>query len=501
MKLKNKMDDIAEFISLIHGGYACISVVTNEEFEMLDIVRRAAAKLEYPMQIWSAGLGIREGLHPLIPSPPKQKSPEAALAAFQDGGTKTFYVMLDLSTHLSNTLVLRALRDAIHRIAVNKSHLILIDSEDKLPDVIRSYARTFEMSLPGREELDTLVRTTLREIHNKTPLEIGITRDGLEAVIRNLRGLSIRQAHRLICDAVCAERRFDDADVNTIIAGKRRMIQSDGLLEYVQAPLTMEEIGGMDNLKRWLKLRKDAFTEQAAQFGITPPRGILILGVQGSGKSLCAKAIATAWQQPLYRLDCGTLYNSYVGESERNLRKALRQIEAMSPAILWIDEIEKAFASAASQSTDGGLSKRMFATLLTWMQEHREAVFLVATANEIEALPPELLRKGRVDEIFFVNLPNERARRQIIKIHLLKRKRDPKHFDLDALAKAAEGSTGSEIEQAVISALHEAFDSKTELTTAGIVAALRSSPPLSVTMAESVAQLCAWANGRCVPAD
>jgi SpoVK/Ycf46/Vps4 family AAA+-type ATPase len=495
------MNDVTEFINLIQGGYSCISIVTHEEFQALDIVRRAAVKLEYQMQMWSVGLGTRDGIHPMIPAPAKQKSPEAAMAAFQAGGTKTFFVMLDLAPLLCSPIVLRALRDTIHRVALNKSHLILIDHEDKLPDVVRSYARSFEPSLPGELELDTLVRTTLREIHNKTPLEIGITKNGLEAIVRNLRGLSIRQANRLICDAVCTDRRFDDEDVNKIIAGKRRMIQADGLLDYVEAPLTMEEIGGMANLKKWLKLRKDAFSEQAAQFGLTPPRGILILGVQGAGKSLCAKAIATAWQQPLYRLDCGTLYNSYIGESERNLRKALRQIEAMSPAILWIDEIEKAFASAASQSTDGGLSKRMFATLLTWMQEHREAVFLVATANEIDALPPELLRKGRVDEIFFVDLPGDQARREIFKIHLAKRKRRPENFDLELLSRAADGYSGAEIEQAVLSALHEAFETKTELTHEGIRKALESSPPLSVTMAEKVQALCAWAEGRCVRAD
>jgi len=495
------MNDVAEFANLIRGGYSCISAVTHEEFEMLDIIRRAAVRLEYKMCLWSVGLGVRDGINQLVPTPSQQKSPEAALAAFQAGGTKTIFVMLDLAPHLSSSIVLRALRDAIHRIALNKSHLVLVDCQDKLPEVVRAYTRTFELSLPGEVELDTLIRTTLREIHNKTPLEIGITKNGLDAIIRNLRGLSIRQAHRLICDVVCNDRRFDDADVNKIIAGKRRLLQSDGLLDYVEAPLTMDEIGGMGNLKKWLGLRKDAFTDEAANFGLTPPRGVLILGVQGAGKSLCAKAIATAWQQPLYRLDCGSLYNSYIGESERNLRKALKQIEAMSPAVLWIDEIEKAFASAANQSSDGGLSKRMFATLLTWMQEHREAVFLVATANEIEALPPELLRKGRFDEIFFVDLPGPEARREIFRIHLAKRRRDPQNFDLDRLAQIAEGYSGAEIEQAVISALHEAFEARAELTVETLIKAVQSSPPISVTMAERIEELCAWAQNRCVPAD
>ena len=234
---------------------------------------------------------------------------------------------------------------------------------------------------------------------------------------------------------------------------------------------------------------------------VEAPRGVLMLGVQGAGKSMCAKAIATTWHRPLLRMDVGALYDRYVGESERRLRDALAQAEAMAPIVLWIDEIEKAFASAASQSTDGGLSKRMFGTLLTWMQEHQQPVFLVATANDIEALPPELLRKGRFDEIFFVDLPERETRAQIFAIHLNKRKRDPVHFDLEALADSSAGFSGAEIEQAVISGLHDAFAKHSELGTEHVLRALRNSPPLSVTMAERVEALRAWANGRCVPAD
>ncbi len=226
-----------------------------------------------------------------------------------------------------------------------------------------------------------------------------------------------------------------------------------------------------------------------------------MLGVQGAGKSLSAKAVATAWQRPLLRMDVGALYDKYIGESERRLRDALKQAERMAPIILWIDEIEKAFASAASQSSDGGLSKRMFGALLTWMQERTEPVFLIATANDIEALPPELLRKGRFDEIFFVDLPSLEARSAIVEIHLKKRRRDPAKFDIAVLAAASDGFSGAEIEQAIISAMHEAFAAKTELTTEHIVEAMKSSPPLSVTMAEKVQWLRQWAQQRCVPAE
>ncbi|MHC4987425.1 MAG: AAA family ATPase [Planctomycetota bacterium] len=495
------MNDVTEFIKLIKAGYCCISIVTHEETEALDVIRRAAKNLEYDMKIWSAGRGVRDGHYPVFSIENTHSDICEGLQEFASGPTKTIYVMLDSSGNLDFSINLRLLRDAIGRIELNKSILVLIDSEEKLPEVVKSYCRPFELSLPSDAELDMLIRTTLRELHDMTPLEIGITKGGLKAIIRNLRGLSLRQARQLICDVVSTDHRFDDEDVNRIIAGKRRMIRSDGLLEYVEAPLKMDEIGGMANLKKWLQLRQNGFAEKATEFGITPPRGVLILGVQGAGKSLCAKAIATAWQQPLYRLDCGTLYNSYIGESERNLRKALKQIEAMSPAILWIDEIEKAFASAASQSTDGGLSKRMFATLLTWMQEHQEPVFLVATANDIQALPPELLRKGRFDEIFFVRLPDKDARRSIFSIHLKKRKRDPKKFNLEKLAKASDGYSGSEIEQAVLSALHEAFANNKEIDDDLIIKCIKSSPPISVTMAEHIQQLYDWAQDRCVPAD
>ena len=495
------MNDVSEFIKLIKAGYCCISIVTHEEAEALDVIRRAAKNLEYDMKIWSAGRGIRDGHYPVFSIDSTHCDICEGLQEFASGPTKTLYVMLDTARHLDSNINLRILRDAIGRIELNKSILVLIDSEEKLPDVVKSYCRPFELSLPSDTELDMLLRSTLREIHDMTPLEIGITKGGLQAIIRNLRGLSLRQAKQLICDVVSTDHRFEDEDVNRIIAGKRRMIRSDGLLEYVEAPLKMDEIGGMANLKQWLELRKNGFDEKAFEFGITPPHGVLILGVQGAGKSLCAKAIATAWQQPLYRLDCGTLYNSYIGESERNLRKALKQIEAMSPAILWIDEIEKAFASAASQSTDGGLSKRMFATLLTWMQEHQEAVFLVATANDIQALPPELLRKGRFDEIFFVGLPNTESRKAILSIHLDKRKRDPKKFNLNKLAKLSEGYSGSEIEQAVLSALHEAYANDREIDNDLIIKCIQSSPPISVTMAEHIHELNRWARGRCVLAD
>jgi len=366
---------------------------------------------------------------------------------------------------------------------------------------VNAVATSFDLSLPDEKELDALVRETVRHLREEQPVEVKVPRSAFQTLVKNLRGLSRRQAVQIVSDCIRDDARFIESDLNTVLARKRQMLSEGGLLEYVETPTDLADVGGLERLKQWLTRREGVWTEEAKTFGLPEPRGILLLGVQGAGKSLCAKAIATGWHKPLLRMDVGALYDRYVGESERRLRDTLRQAEAMAPIILWIDEIEKAFASAASRSIDGGLSQRMFATLLTWMQEHRAAVFLVATANDIEALPPELLRKGRFDEIFFVDLPGDAARRAIFAIHLRKRGRNPEAFDLEALVAASGGFSGAEIEQAVVSGLYSAFAAKTGLDTPRLIDALRGSPPLSVVMADRVEALRQWAAKRCVPAD
>jgi SpoVK/Ycf46/Vps4 family AAA+-type ATPase len=500
----SKLSNFDRLKSLLQSSSPCISIVTDEEAYALDLVRDAAQDLDRPIRQWSIVRGLQDGLF----SPPRTvegtEHPAAALfhmATLGDGGMTA---MLDLAPHLSDDRTLRALRDLIHRIELGGGtigKLILVDHQESLPAIVRTHAAKMEIALPTEEEIEKLVVATLRRIHRIREIKIDISRKEMAAIIRNLRGLTRRQVDQAVTEAVWEDRTFNIADLDRILARKRQLIQSDGLLEFVQAPTSMDHIGGLNNLKRWLKHRENALSDEAAEFGLEAPRGVLMLGVQGAGKSLCAKAIATAWKRPLMRLDPSLLYDRYIGESERRLRDALRHAELMAPVVLWIDEIEKAFASAASRSIDGGLSQRMFGTLLTWMQEHKEPVFLAATANDIEALPPELLRKGRFDEIFFVDLPGSAARRQIFDIHLRKRKREPDKFDLDALAAASEGYSGAEIEQAIISSLHESFNSRRKLTSEHVLQAIGSSPPLSVTMAERIAGLRQWAVGRCVPAE
>ena len=495
------MSDRDQLERLFLTRHPCVLVSTYEEEYLLKLLGEMCVERGCELWVWSVTRGLRDGLLNNSPSVPDTEQPAGVLFYLsREAHRGAIHVMLDLAGFLKDERTMRALREAVGRMAEQESQLILIDSEDCLPPAARALGVTFEPSLPDEEELQALVRSTLRQLNDERRIEVHLNRKELETMIRNLQGLTRRQARQIIYDAVCDDCRLDASDINRMMAGKRKQI-GDGVLEYVESPVSLDQIGGLSRLKQWLLRRQDCMSKEAAAFGLTAPRGILMLGVQGSGKSLSAKAVATAWERPLLRLDAGALYDRYIGESERRLRDALRQAERLAPVVLWIDEIEKGFASAASQSSDGGLSKRMFGTLLTWMQEHTAPVFLVATANDIEALPPELLRKGRFDEIFFIDLPNLEARTAIISIHLQKRKRDPKNFDVAEIAQAAEGFSGAEIEQAIISALHDAFAAHEELTTRHIVAALKASPPLSVTMSERLAALQAWAAGRCVPAD
>lgn len=495
------MTDQDRLKQLIDARHGCIAIATHEEGYVLGLLRQIASDRGVEMWLWSVTLGWRDGL--VADSPPVADTDHAAAAMYYIGHLpprSRLYVTLDLAGHLKDERTLRAMREALHKVESFGGNLVMIDAAEELPPAVAACATRFEVAFPDERELESLVRQTVRRAKDERNVDVQLSRPELDAVVRNLAGLNRRQAKQVILDVICDDCRFDAADIPRILAQKRRAVGA-GPLEYVEAPVSLDEIGGLRALKGWLTARLNCLGDAAAEFGLPAPRGMLLLGVQGAGKSLSAKAVATAWQRPLLRLDAGNLYDRYIGESEKRLRDALHQAERMAPVVVWIDEIEKGFASAASHSSDGGLSKRMFGTLLTWMQEHTAPVFLVATANDIAALPPELLRKGRFDEIFFVDLPGLEARHAILSIHLKKRKRDPKKFDVPALADSCAGYSGAEIEQAIIGALHEAYAAKIELTTEHVLAALEGSPPLSVTMAERIAELRQWAAGRCVPAD
>jgi len=505
-ELTPTQQDARTIARLFAAQHPLIAISTDEEDHALRLVLDAALPLGHAPMAWSASRGLYDArfLDGGGEIPETENAAAALVHLTRRIKQPSVAVMLDLCGHLEDRRKLRALREAVGSYASGGGTVVLIDHADALPSVIETMAMRVELSLPDEGELETIVRQTVRRLHQHKPITIDLRRVQLEAIVRNLRGLNRAQAQRVITDCVAEDRRLDADDVAHVLALKRQTVSAafgGRLLEFVETPDDLSGIGGLENLKRWLAQRRDGFGEDAAKWGLRPPRGVLLLGVPGSGKSLCAKAIAAAWHLPLMRMDPGALFDRYIGETEKRLRTALHQAERMAPVVLWIDEIEKGFASASSQSNDGGVSQRMFGSLLTWMQERTDPVFLVATANDIGALPPELLRRGRFDEIFFVDLPQADARREIVSIHLRRRGRDPGVFDLDAIVAAGDGRSGAELEQAVIAALHAAFPQRREPTTADLVHALESSPPIAVTMAERIAALRRWAKSRCVMAD
>jgi len=500
-----------ELQDLFRGRNSLITITTNEDDHAARVVREAAINQGAAVVGWTAVRGLHEALVEDGDGVSTTEHPAAALHRLSMGiaglGIPDHHglvaIMLDLAPHLTEPRTARALRELVHRWHGTNRTIVLIDSGPDLPASICALATPVEIPLPDEAEILQIVRATVRELDRRRPVDARISEEDLRVIVRNLAGLTRRQVEQIVVDVTVHDQRFGLDDLPRILAKKRRLLSASGVLEFVDTPASLNEVGGMRALKKWVVQRGRAFESSSAKFGIKPPRGVLILGVQGTGKSMCAKAIAAAWNRPLARLDPSTLYDKFIGESERHLHDALRQAKAMAPLVLWIDEIEKGFAGAASQSVDGGLSKRMFGALLTWMQEHKSPVFVVATANDIEALPPELLRKGRFDEIFFVDLPSADVRRDVFGIHLRQRGRDPKalQINLDRLGTSTEGYSPAEIEQAVNSALHDAFESGGSLTTEIIERAALRSPPLSATARERIEDLRAWARGRCVWAD
>ena len=329
-----------------------------------------------------------------------------------------------------------------------------------------------------------------------------ITTDIREKLLKASLGLTEDEAEKVFRKARVVAGKLTESEVDIVLSEKKQLIRRNGILEYIEEDETLDSVGGLEELKHWLRQRSNAFSERAREYGLPQPKGMLILGVPGCGKSLIAKTTARLWGLPLLRLDMGRVYDgSMVGRSEANLRGALRTAESISPAILFIDEIDKAFAGGAgSADSDGGTSSRIFGSFLTWMQEKNSPVFVMATANRVERLPSEFLRKGRFDEIFFVDLPNEEERKEIFKIHLGKRRRDIERFDFEQLTKVCEGFSGAEIEQGLISAMYEAFAQGREFNQLDIIAAIRATLPLSKTMSEQVTALRDWARQRARPA-
>jgi hypothetical protein len=410
-------------------------------------------------------------------------------------------VLKDFHPFLNDPIVVRWVRELSHHLKTTYTTLVLLSPSLVIPTELEKEMSVLDVPLPTFEDLRQLLAEIVQVLRKNNRTTIELDRAHADAMIKAAQGLTLSEAENAFAKAIAKDNRLDSTDVQLILDEKRQVIRKSGLLEYYPVQEGLKQIGGVENLKFWLGRRAPAFGEAARRFGLPEPKGLLLLGVQGCGKSLTAKSVAAQWSLPLLRLDVGRIFSGLVGSSEENLRKAIRVAESVAPAVLWIDEIEKGLSGIASSGmTDSGVTARVFGALLTWLQEKTAPVFVIATANRIEALPPELLRKGRFDEIFFVDLPSPEERREILDIHLRKRRRDPARFDLQALLKLSESFSGAELEQAVIEGLYHAFAEGKDLEQAHLVKAMGETMPLATTMKEEIARLREWAKNRTRPA-
>ncbi len=430
------------------------------------------------------------------------RDPEVALELFDDASGSAVFHFQGFTHLFSEPAIASRLRE-LHVQLARTRNLVVFSGEERVPKAIADIVTHFTLPPLTTTEYHALVSATLRELRTRANIDVALGAEDVAALLEELRGLSLFEVQKVVAEALVEDRRLDVTDLARIRAAKMRIVESSGLLEYTPKGASLADVAGLERLKAWVRRRAAVLRDPvgARAFGVEPPRGLLLLGVQGCGKSLCAKAIAQELAVPLLRLDPSSLYDKYFGESEKNLRRVIRLAEAMAPVVLWIDELEKAFASVSDGGNDGGLSHRLFGTFLTWLAEKRASVFVVATANDVSRLPPELVRKGRFDEIFFVDLPSEPVRRALFVLHLARRGHDASAIDVARLANETSGWSGSEIEQAVTSALYAAFDTKRPIDTAMILGELRATTPLSRTMHEKVDALRAWARDRAVPAD
>jgi SpoVK/Ycf46/Vps4 family AAA+-type ATPase len=487
-----------ELSILLQAQYPLIYLVTSEEERAEQtIATLAQGRPTRRVFVWTVTHGIVEYGQPRNVTQHNTVSPQPAIEWAMRQREPGIFVFKDLHPFIDNAEVTRWLRDAIASFKGTQKTIILMSPMQTIPIELEKEVAVLDFPMPDMGELNQVLSQQLDQARGRR-----ITTEAREKLLKAALGLTRDEAEKVYRKAYVTANRLTEEEVDVVLSEKKQLIRRNGILEYIEEDETIDAIGGLDELKRWLRQRSNAFTERAREYGLPQPKGMLILGVPGCGKSLIAKTTSRLWGLPLLRLDMGRVYDgSMVGRSEANLRNALKTAESISPAILFIDELDKAFAgTTGSADSDGGTSSRIFGSFLTWMQEKTSPVFVMATANRVERLPGEFLRKGRFDEIFFVDLPTSEERKEIFKIHLSKRRREIARFDLDQLAAVCDGFSGAEIEQALIAAMYEAFAQEREFTQLDIIAAIKSTLPLSKTMTEQVTALRDWARQRARPA-
>jgi ATP-dependent 26S proteasome regulatory subunit len=483
--------------AIIRSRTPLVAIESDEEPEVLALIRQISHRLQVKGYRWA----VTEGLQSFDPADQPGQPIEKALdvlAYIKSTSSNALFALLDFHPVLQESVHVRLLKDIALAYPQKRNTVVLVSHELRLPAELRPFAGFFHVPLPTLAELRAIVYEVASDwaAENGKP-GVETTNKALELLVRNLAGLTATDARRLARKAISDNGIISTSTLPSVMRAKYDLLGQDGVLSFENDTVRFAEIGGMRRMRTWIEQRQSFFLEEP-DGKLDPPRGLLLLGVQGCGKSLAAKAAAGIFSIPLLRLDFGVLYNKYYGETERNLRRALETAELLAPCVLWMDELEKGVATG---NDDDGLSRRILGTLLTWMSERGSPVFLVATANDISRLPPELVRKGRFDEIFFVDLPSDENRRQILDIHLRKRGLNPANFDLAPLAQASDGFSGSELEQAIVSASYAARAQSHGLRQEGLLEEIRLTKPLSIVMAEQVNELRQWAAGRTVPCD
>lgn len=505
------MSDLKDLELILQSHIPLTIIETHEENRALDLLAKVALELNKPLKTWSITQGLQvygnsQNLSAYdqweLQRDPQQglnlgpNEPHKVLEQIAKEDNATLYALLDYHPHLEDPLVVRHLKEIALNASLNSHNVVLISHSLEIPEELQRLSARFNLSLPSREDILNLIieESKVWAIKNNGS-KLKADKEAIKHLTTNLLGLTITDAKRLIRNAIYDDGVISQHDIPNINKAKYELIGQNGVLSFEYDTARFADVGGLNSLKQWLNIRKNHFTHPSSDFD--QPKGILLLGIQGGGKSLAAKAVAGAWSLPLLRLDFGVLYNKFFGETEKNIREALKTATIMSPCVLWIDEIEKGIATG---DYDNGTSRRVLATLLTWMAENTAKVFIVATANNIQNLPPELIRKGRLDEIFFVDFPTTSARKEIFSIHLEKRNFSAQGFGLEELANNSHNFSGAEIEQAIVAAHYSAHAKEQNLSTSHILEELKSTKPLSVVMSHEIDNLRQWASDRTVPA-
>ena len=492
------MSEIHDLASLIRAGHPIVLIETAEEPRVVDTFRHVLAQVWRPLFHWSLTAGLKR-LDMDLDDEVAPPEATATLIHARESTQRSIYLLCDFAGYLRFPLAARLLREIAERQGCAAHTMVLIGTQIEIPAELENHVVRFQLKLPDEAELGKLIRDEAflysREHGGK---RVEIDNAALKKIVRNLLGLKLADARRIARQLIFRDGAISQGDLPEVAKLKFELLNRDGLLHFEYDTAAFGDVAGLARLKRWIEQRRAIFTGETKAVGLDPPKGLLLLGVQGCGKSLAAKAVAGSFGVPLVRLDFGALYNKFHGETEKNLRESLANAEALSPCVLWCDEIEKGLATSDS---DDGVSRRVLGYLLTWMAERKKPVFLVATANDVSRLPPELLRKGRFDEIFFVDLPNGAARDEVFRLHFDRRNVVWEHFVLHDLVAASEGFSGAEIEQVIVSSLYAAHADNGPLTHKHVIDEIRNTRPLSVLMAERVRELREWASSRTVPAD